>query len=230
VADLAERERTEKDIERLRDTGDRLSGRAVSLDKQVAVLTERVEQMRAEVAQHFALMAVEGRLQQITDIISSLQDNAYGQTGSVLSTSNLLLAGNQLFWTLLDPVLRNSGVLTKSGSFTLSLLTPIGSLITGQLLVGNRQHERFITGVSTTDATGIARETLRSRIAESEWTDFQRRQDVIVIVERLPNFLTRATVNDGVLTIQVSAVGGLVARSRAGVRVGWILDTGIGNG
>jgi hypothetical protein len=125
VVELAERERTEEDIERLHDAGGRLSRRAASLEKEVAVLTDRVDRLRMEVAQQFALMAMEGRLRQITDVISTLQSNAYGQTGSVLSASNLLLAGNQLFWTLLDPVLRQSGVLTKSESFTLSLLTPI---------------------------------------------------------------------------------------------------------
>ena len=124
--------------------------------------------MRTEVAQHFALMAIDGRVQQITDIVSALQDNAYGQTGSMLSTSNLLLAGNQLFWTLLDPVLMQSGM-SKSARFTVSLLTPIGSLITGHLLVANRQHERFISGTSVSDGTGIARESLRGKIAEGEW-------------------------------------------------------------
>ena len=227
MAELAERERSEEDIERLRGAGDRLSLRAASMEKHVAVLTERVETLRTEVGQHLALMAIEGRAKQITDIVSALQDNAYGETGSVLSTSNLLLAGNQLFWTLLDPVLRQSGMLTKSGSLTLSLLTPFGSLLTGHLLVANRQHQRFISGVSVADATGVARETLRSRMSESAFDDFRSRRNVAVIVERPTNYHTQGTVDDGVLTIRVF---GRSKMSPAGVRVGWILDTGLGNG
>lgn len=226
MAELAEREWTEENVERLRNAGDRLSLRAASMEKHVAVLTERVEQMRMEMAQHAALMAVDGSVRQITGIVGALQDNAYGKSGSVLSTTNLLLAGNQLFWTLLDPVLKQSGM-TKSTRFTVSLLTPIGSLITGQLLVADRQHERFISGTSVTDGTGVARESLRGKVAEGEWATFQGRRNIPVVVERPPNYHTQATVNDGVLTIQVF---GRRKLSPAGVRVGWILDTGLGNG
>ena len=40
---------------------------------------------------------------------------------SVLATTNLLLAANQMFWTLLNPLLTGAGVLTKSGSGTLTI-------------------------------------------------------------------------------------------------------------
>jgi len=233
VAELAIRERTEENIERLRDVEDRLGRRAASMEKHVAVLTERVDRMRKEVAQHVALMAFEGRLQQVTDVVTNLHGNAYGETGSPWSTTNLLLAGNQLFWTLLDPVLAQAGM-TKSGRFTVSLLTPFASLLTGELLVGNRQHERFISGISTADATGVIREALRGKVAEGAWEHFQTLTNLPVVVERPPGYHTRGEVNGGVLTIRVFGRGNGLGKGftnpTAGVRVGWIVDTRLVSG
>ncbi len=104
--ELATRERTQQHIEHLRATEGRLSRKMASMEREVAVLTDRVEHVRVQVAEGVAMLAIEGRLRQVTDIISALQSNAYGERGSVFSMSNLLLAGNQLFWTFLDPVLK----------------------------------------------------------------------------------------------------------------------------
>jgi hypothetical protein len=227
VAELADRERTEQQIERLREIEGRLDRKVASLKSDVATLTDRVDEVRMQVAQGFATLAIEGRLQQITDIVGMLQSNAYGERGSIWSAGNLLLAGNQLFWTLLDPVLRKSGMLTKSGSGALTLLTPVGSFITGELLLANRQQERFISGVARIDSSRQARETLRSRIAEGEWNRFQQRTDVPVTLYVLdgPGY-ARGVVRDGVLQIELFPKKGSID----GVRVAWMIDTGIGNG
>jgi hypothetical protein len=228
VAEAADREQTAQDIERLREAGDRLSRRAASLEKEVAVLTERADQVRLQVNQGFAMIAMEGRLRQITDIVTALQSNAYSERGSVLAISNLLLAANQMFWTLLEPVLKEAGMLSKAGSSSLQLLTPIGAFLTGQLLLANRQHERFLTGISTVDSAGDAAEVLRSRIAESDWADFQRRGEMptIVYVVNNPGFFAQGSVSDGVLKIKVFPAA---KQPKAGVRVAWLVDTGIGH-
>lgn len=230
MAELANRERTEQQIERLREIEGRLDRKVASLEKDVATLTDRVDQVRMEVAQGFATLAIDGRLQQITDVVSMLQSNAYGERGSILSAGNLLLAGNQLFWTLLDPVLQKSGMLTKSGRGALTLLTPVGSFITGELLLANRQQERFISGVTTIDANGDGFETLRSRIASGEWEAFQQRSDVPIMLHVVDGgvaYRAQAVLRDGVLRIRLLSIPRLPT---AGVRVAWIVDTGIGNG
>jgi hypothetical protein len=229
VADIETRERARNEVERLRATGDRLDRQVSSVSKELSALTEQVEQTRIKVAEGLTAIAVENKFQQITDVLSSLQSNAYGERGSVLATTNLLLAANQMFWTLLNPLLTGAGVLSKSGSGTLTILTPIGSFLTGQLLLADRQHQRFITGVSTMDQNGMAIVTLRSYIAESEWPAFQRRTDVVVtlnVIDGLNLFNTFANVTDGVLTIRITP---RMLKQAPGMRVAWMIDTGIGD-
>jgi hypothetical protein len=230
VADLNDRERERREIARVRATGERLERKVSSLTKELTTLNDQVEDTRIKLAEGVTALAVEGKFQQFTDIVSTLQSNAYGERGSVLSTTNLLLAANQLFWSLLHPFLRSAGLLSKTGGNTLTMLTPIGSLITGQLLVANRQHLRFISGVADMDANGRAMVTLRRWIAEGEWPAFQQRNDVVVTLNVLNaqnDFDAFAVVDDGVLQIRLEK---RAAKEAPGQRVAWIVDTGIGNG
>src|SRR5207249_770977 len=90
-------------------------------------------------------LATRAQIQNVTNIVNSVQAAAYGQKGSVLATNNLLLAGNQLLWSLIDPVLQRAGVVNATSGTVLAAMAPLGSLLTGQLVFADRQHVRFIS-------------------------------------------------------------------------------------
>ena len=126
-------------------------------------------------------LALRSQIQSATQVVNTVQAAAYGERGRVFSTNNLLLAGNQLFWSLLDPVLQRAGLLDAASSTLVAALAPIGTLFTGELVLGNRQHVRFISGVSTVPTDGtVVSESLRGRVVEGAWPAFSRRTDVPV--------------------------------------------------
>jgi hypothetical protein len=173
-------------------------------------------------------LAVEGRIQQVTSVVNSTQAAAYGQRGSVLATNNLILAGNQLFWTFLDPLLRSFGGSGGASPSLLTWLAPLGTLATGHLALGNRQHVRFLSGVATFDGTTpLAFEPLRSRIADGLWPEFQRRTDVPVTtapLEHLADVRVAAAVTQGVLVVALIPIDHVPIPIG---RVAWMVDTGV---
>jgi hypothetical protein len=200
--------------------------RAVKVQEQT-VRAERLSVRRLATRQQRQLrsLATTSRIQQVTGVVNSMQAAAYGQKGSVFATNNLLLAGNQLLWTFIDPLLRQLGIVAGTSPSLATWLTPLGSLVTGHLALGNRQHVRFVSGVATFDGTTlVVLEPLRDRIASALWPEFQRRTDVPVTVVPLANKMgdVTATVQNGILRIDVSFHGAGFPKGR----VAWMVDTG----
>jgi len=178
------------------------------------------------------------RIDRVTSVVTSLQDAAFGRTGSLLQRENLILAGNQLLWRFVDPLLRRLGLVSGPAPSTLALLAPLGSLATAQALLGSRQHVRFVSGkavVAGRAGRGVP-VPLRDRIASRTFEALRRRTDVpataVVIgaVDRPaappPRIGIAASVRDGVLVLTP-------ARSLAGagnLLVAWTVDTGAGDG
>ena len=187
--------------------------------------------------------ALQTQIRGITSVVNTLQATAYGDKGALLSPNNLRLAVSQLFWNLLDPVLQAAGLVTPQTATVLAALAPVGTLVTGALLVGGRQQERFVSGVSQVPLSGgPVRESLRGRIADGLWPEFSRRRNVPVtatVVEPrgITNAFVSANVNGGVLEIGPAILPGrvtslLITRlAPAGgpltsVTVAWTVDTG----
>jgi hypothetical protein len=197
------------------------------LARKVAALEERsniavdglLQNLKGLQAQQTALYA-----QQANSVVNSMQAAAYGSRGDVLATNNLLIAGNQLLWTFIDPLLRVLGVTSGPLPAAVTMLSPVGSLLTGYVALGNRQHVRFISGIATfRGRRNVVFDTLRDRIADSLWPEFQQRTNVPVTVVPVGNvrvFIVSAAVRDGVLRIEVEK------RGSETVQIAWMVDTG----
>jgi hypothetical protein len=189
-------------------------------------------------------LETDNQIDQFMSIVTVLQATAFGDSGSLTTTSNLLLLGNQLAWASVDPLMRSMEVYSGPPSVAFKWLRPIGSLATAHLLLARRQHIRFVSGVTSVVPGTTATEALRSRIAEDLWPAFRRRTDVPVTLAPLdpapPMF---GTVIDGELRITVAAAGAGAVLIIAPpppppppppvpppVRVAWMIDTGEGRG
>lgn len=152
--------------------------------------TQRLEQVRAARA-----LAVREQIQNVTNVVHTVQGAAYGQKGRVFSRNNLMLAGNQLVWSSLEPLLRSTGIVSASGAPLVAGLAALGTLVSGGVLLGERQHERFITGVTTFDGpTTEIVESLRDKVAEGFWLTFRERDDIPVTVTALDPVMAFAFV------------------------------------
>ncbi|MEO8078744.1 MAG: hypothetical protein ABI818_20635, partial [Acidobacteriota bacterium] len=161
-------------------------------------------------AEQARTLATRMQIQNVTNVVNSVQAAAYGQKGRLLATNNLLLAGNQLFWTLLDPVLQRVGALDAASATVVAALAPLGSLLTGGVLLADRQTVRFISGTATFDNTHREfRESLRDQVGERLWPAFRRRTDVPVNLTILEDsqesaFLLQAQVDQGSVLIRIA--------------------------
>jgi len=188
----------------------------------------QAQMQRLQQAQELRAQAFRAQIREVTNVVNTVQATAFGQRGSVFATNNLLLAGNQLFWTFLDPVLQRVGVLDATGATIVAAVAPLGTLVTGQILLGDRQHVRFVTGVASFDGTNfLVVESLRSKIAPALFPDFQKRTDVPITTQPLDPLSRSVTVaaqvvNGSVrITLQVDLEGALPR-----VRIAWTVDTG----
>jgi hypothetical protein len=177
-------------------------------------------------------VAARAQIQSVTSVINSVQATAYGDKGSLFSTNNLMLAGNQLFWALLDPVLQRFGVLDATSATVMAALAPVGTLLTGQVLLGDRQTARFISGVAVLDGDHtVVFQSLRGQVGEHDWPEFRDRTDVPVTINVLTPSLKfarfRADVADGV--VRIGYPPGFESPFPA-AQVAWMVDTGIGSG
>jgi len=176
-------------------------------------------------------MASAARMQQVTAVVNSTQAAAYGQRGSVFATNNLLLATNQLFWTFLDPALRGLGVVKGTTPSLAVWLAPLGSLVTAQVALGNRQHDRFVSGVITLrGGAPILAHSLQNDIASAYWPTFKERTDVPVTIEGLDGLNVAglgifAIVRGGTLFITLRDTSGEDFDSLEG-RIAWMIDLG----
>jgi hypothetical protein len=230
-------ERQRDDLERLQRSHEELTRKVEALEKRskslLGVLDNLKDLPRQQQELQWHLEAA--RVQQVAGVIGNVQAAAFGQPGSIFAPDNLLLAGNQLFWMFLDPMLRRFGVIRTSGPSVVSWLAPVGSVVTGQLVLANRQHVRFISDVTRVTPGGSTEELLRPRIADGYWEEFQRRTDVLataVVLDR-PTRRASAVVRGGVLRVFVVSGGAsdavLTSGVKAPVRVAWMVDTATGN-
>jgi hypothetical protein len=183
-------------------------------------------------------LALRSQIQSATTVVNTVQAAAYGERGSIFATNNLLLAGNQLFWSLLDPVLERAGVLNAASATIFAALAPIGTLLTGEVLLGDRQHVRFISGVTTVPTNGdVVSESLRGRVAEGAWPAFRDRTDVPVTAAvtdppgfSASNVLIRVSQGAVEIAVPPSPVTGIAfIRVVPSIRVAWTVDTGAGD-
>jgi len=173
------------------------------------------------------------RVQKLNDAATTMQTAAFGTKGNLLDRGNLLIAANHVAWGLLGDAAKWLGIAAGPSSL-LGLLSPVASLLVAQLAFGNRQHERFVSGVADGFVhmlqSGPPRaETtvlLQPHIAPSLWPEFRQRTNVLVTLVPLviPNGAdTSARVVDGVLTITLSHFGSTDEANT--FRVGWTVDT-----
>jgi hypothetical protein len=183
-------------------------------------------------------LAVTQQAQNLTNVIGSAQATAYGDRGSVLTTNNLLLTGNQLFWTFLAPLSQVFGA-SRGTSMLLGVLAPFGSLLTGFAAVGSRvserKPERFISDIAVFDIGSVEyRESLRSRMDDDAFETFRKRTNVPVTVNSIDPIApdqASAEVKDGELHIVVVTFPfPRTARVPPRFRIAWMVDTGAEGG
>jgi len=235
-------ERQRQKLQQLQRSHDDLAQKVEALEKRSKSLSGALDQLKELPQQRLALQShvQAARMQQVSGVVSNVQAAAFGEKGSVFTRNNLLLAGNQLFWVFLDPVLRRFGVISGTAPSIVTWLAPVGSLLTGQLALANQQHVRFVSGVSTVTEGTVTVEILRDRIADGFYEEFQRRTDIAVtaVVLDEASFVAFASVRQGVLRLGVTRAGiddvGLLSPPAQPapqlVRVAWIVDTGVGGG
>jgi hypothetical protein len=230
-------ERQRQKLQQLQRSHDDLAQKVEALEKRSKSLSGVLDQLKDLPQQRLALQShvQAARMQQVSGVVSNVQAAAFGEKGSVFTRNNLLLAGNQLFWVFLDPVLRRFGVISGTAPSIVTWLAPVGSLLTGQLALANQQHVRFISGVSTVTEGTVTVEVLRARIADGFYEEFQRRTDIAVTAATLDEapFVAFGSVRQGVLRLGVTRTEIEVFSPPAPpkpVRVAWIVDTGVGSG
>jgi hypothetical protein len=156
---------------------------------------------------------------------------AYGDRAKPFSQNNLILTGSLLGWLVVDEIIDafagNSGALKGLASLW-SYLAPIGNGATAFFLLDNKQHERFVSGVTEipVGAPGVVTVSLTDGlIAKSAVDDFKKEKHAVVATLLDPASAAgtvnelRATVNDGNLTLIIDP--GLTVAAK----VAWIVDT-----
>ena len=239
VATTIEKQRQQ--LRHLRRSHEELTKKVEALEKRAKSWLGVVDDLKELPQQRQALQSQVSsmRFQQVTGVVGNIQAAAFGDSGSFFTRNNLLLAGNQLFWIFLDPMLRRFGVISGTAPSIVSWLAPVGSLVTGQLALADQQHERFVSGVTSVIPGRVSLEGLRDRIADGLFETFQRRTNVPVTAAVLDNarFIAAADVRQGMLRVSVTAIvvqdaapPSIALPAGQGVRVAWVIDTGVGNG
>ena len=192
------------------------------------------------------------QIQKLNGTVASVQSAAFGTRGRLLSTNNVLLAANQLGWSFAPQVFEALGLARPGATNPAAWLAPLASLVTSQVVLGRRQHERFVSGVAT-DFTvssppvhvslfamvgsavgagrfGEKRLSLKSHIAPAEWAAFAKRTDVpvtTVVLEPSGAFETgiwsSGEVSGGILTVRIAALSSVLVRPD--MVVAWTVDT-----
>jgi hypothetical protein len=104
-------------------------------------------------------------------------------------------------------------------------LAPVGGLVTGQLVLGRRQHVRFVSGVATFDGSSrFIFRSLKNDIAPAMWPEFQQRTDLTVTVAQIDGtdrVSLAAVVRNGTLMIAAFSI-----ETPFQGRVAWMIDLG----
>lgn len=138
----------------------RLAGNLATLERRVVAVAEaqstaivaRDQDLRRAIVRQDRALKSQGRTARIAKLnatAASMQSSAYGTKGSPFATNNLLLAANQLLWNFGGDALRALGFSAPAGASALAWLSPIASLAVGGVVLGDRQHDRFVSGVAT---------------------------------------------------------------------------------
>lgn len=138
----------------------RLAGNLATLERRVVAVAEaqstaivaRDQDLRRAIVRQDRALKAQGRTARIAKLnatAASMQSSAYGAKGSPFATNNLLLAANQLLWNFGGDALRALGFAAPAGASALAWLSPIASLAVGGVVLGDRQHDRFVSGVAT---------------------------------------------------------------------------------
>jgi hypothetical protein len=153
---------------------------------------------------------------------------AYGKSGDPFHRNNLILTGSLLGWLvgdeLIDQFSGKSSNALKSGANWWSYLAPVGNGATVYFLLKDKQHQRFISGVTDVPATGEITVSLVDVIAKDFNDDFKRDDHPAVATVLEPAGLAgtvTASVKQGNLKLMVepdSPIGGVT-------KVAWIVDT-----
>ena len=108
-------ERQRKALRQLRESHEDLTKKVEALEKRTKSLLGVFDQLNALPEQRQALesQVSSARIQQVAGVIGNVQAAAFGDAGSIFTRNNLFLAGNQLFWIFLDPVLRRLGMIER---------------------------------------------------------------------------------------------------------------------
>lgn len=161
--------------------------------------------------------------------------SAFGQAGDPFGEHNVALTASLLVWLAGDDVV--DAIFGAAGSpdhaphdtDIWSYLAPAGNLLTGWWLLSDRQHERFVTGVSSVATIPSPqkrvgprfifeeRVDLEPHLAIDDFEDFRGRTDVPVVVTLREAALSAtgtrrrarveaigASVSGGILTLRVS--------------------------
>jgi len=182
---------------------------------------------------------------------------AYGQQGQLSNTTNLALTLSLLIWLIGDEVVHalfgsdEKSVYPWRDTDIWSYLAPIGNMLTAWWLFGDRQTERFLTGVTTVKVdVGAAttpgqrtfgqseRVDLSSRVAPDHLADFETFKGVAVVAT-----VSAARLTDGLgaevhglavalhrgrlhLSFDVVTAAPVAGPSPLGeVDIAWIVDT-----
>jgi hypothetical protein len=218
---------------------------------QDKALVRHKRSVRKQLASQAHTLSAQGQaaqIQKLNEAAASVQTAAFGSKGSLLAPNNLLLMANQLGWGFVSEILQALGLAKPGTTSPLVWLAPLASLLTSQVVLGGRQHERFVSGIVDdfvirptfslvsaavpTGRIGEAKLSLRSYIAPAEWEDFAKRTDVpvtTVVLEPPPSsgisFTTVAEVRKGILSVRIG--GSSLPQA---VVIAWTVDTRRPNG
>lgn len=151
---------------------------------------------------------------------------AYGERSDPFAKNNLILTGSLLGWLVADDVadaLSGKSKAVKSGANLFSYLAPVGNGATAYFLLRNKQHERFITGLTTVPASGTIDVSVgSSRVGKGALEAFKTDKHAIVATAVDSTAVANADVRaeliaDGKLRLTVTPA--------AATKVAWIIDT-----
>jgi hypothetical protein len=157
---------------------------------------------------------------------------AYGDRQNPLGYNNKVLTASLGGWLLSDELVDMIGSkssVVKGGANLWSWIAPVGNVATAAFFLKDRQHERFVSGVTTVTG-GVARVPLAGVIKKKSIDDLKvGAHSAVATILGAPaagtNEITvRASVGqDGFLTLTLDADPAVAAN--ASTRVAWIVDT-----
>jgi len=172
---------------------------------------------------------------------------AFGKKEDPFATNNLILGGSLLGWLvgdeLIDQFSGKSGV-AKTGANWWSWLAPIGNGATVFFLLKDKQHERYVGGISTiAPSTNSVTVDLDGVIGEDSFDDFKKDSPHAVVATLLqggtgligiatgpldvngPLSIASASVAQGTGKLTITLTGN--APAAGVVKVAWIVDTDV---